>query len=65
LGRDMAIVLSSGKVRRTGAGEASLVEGQSLRIETSPNGEELLNVVVPAGKTWKVNIAVVVDEIDA
>jgi len=26
--------------------------GQSLRIETSPGGEELLDVEVPAGKVW-------------
>lgn len=28
--------------------------GKRLKIETSPDGEEILNVEVPAGKTWAV-----------
>lgn len=39
--------------------------GRSLIIETSPSGEEILNVAVPWGKQWSVGIAVTVTETDA
>lgn len=36
--------------------------GQRLKIETLPNGEEVLDVVVPDGKHWSVGIVVSVTE---
>lgn len=39
--------------------------GTSLKIETSPGGEEVLDVTVPAGKKWTVGLAVGVVETDA
>lgn len=35
-----------------GQAELNAVAGQTLKIETSPDGEEILEVVVPAGKKW-------------
>ena len=38
--------------------------GKYLKVETTPNGEEILNDVVPTGKQWTVQIRVDVVEID-
>lgn len=38
--------------------------GQRLRIETSPGGAEILDVVVPAGKQWTATVSVSIDETD-
>jgi len=36
--------------------------GKTLKIETTPQGEEILSETVPAGKTWTVSISVSVIE---
>ena len=36
--------------------------GKTLTIETSPNGEEILSVEVPAGKTWVMDISIKIAE---
>ncbi len=41
-------------VEYTGFCNNTLTAGQTLKIESSPDGEEILNVEVPAGKTWQV-----------
>ena len=41
-----------------GGDSFELVAGKHLKIETSPGGEELLDAVVPAGKTWDINLTV-------
>lgn len=41
-----------------------LLAGQSLKIETSPNGEEILNIEVPVGKKWTVIISAFIREED-
>lgn len=38
--------------------------GQSLKIETSPGGEEVLNVECPAGSSWTVHITIAINELD-
>lgn len=38
--------------------------GQRLIIETSPGGSEILDVEVPAGKQWILNIGVDIRETD-
>ncbi len=38
--------------------------GQTIKIETTPGGVEILNVVVPAGKQWSLNVSVDVRETD-
>lgn len=42
-----------------------MAAGKTLKIETSPSGEEILDVTVPAGKKWSVGIVVSVEETDA
>ena len=48
-----------------GGSEFALAAGQSLKIETSPDGEEILNEECPAGKAWAVYVFVKIVEIDA
>ncbi len=49
------------------AEEAGIVipAGQSLKIETTPDGAEIANEVVPDGKKWTVTVSVSIDETDA
>jgi len=66
----MAIVLiehiHTAKLVRSGH-EATIAvsAGQSIKIETSPSGEELLNETCPAGKMWTAQIIVEITETDA
>ena len=39
--------------------------GKQFRIETSPGGAEVLDVIVPAGKHWSVGVSITVIETDA
>jgi len=39
--------------------------GQSLKIETSPDGDDILDVECPAGKAWSVRVIVEITETDA
>lgn len=41
-----------------------LEAGKNLKIETSPQGEELFNREVPVGKTWEVHVTVQIVETD-
>ena len=43
----------------------SVPAGQSLKIETGPEGEEILNEECPAGKAWSARIIVEITETDA
>ena len=47
---------------RVGGIEAT--EGQTLKIETSPDGTEILNALVPEGKRGVVSVKVSVQECD-
>ncbi len=49
----------------SGEGKFELGAGQSIVIETSPGGREVLSAECPAGKTWSVTVSVSVDETDA
>jgi hypothetical protein len=63
----MAIILIDESVSRNdriGDDDFELVAGQSLIIETSPGGIEILDEEVPAGKVWTVHVAVVISETD-
>jgi len=57
------IVVAS--VKKLGLAQLELVAGKSLRIETTPQGVEILNAEVPAGKTWTVEMSVLITETDA
>ncbi len=66
----MAIILTEHvwvpKTIRSGTEEgAAIAPGQSLRIETSPDGVEILNVQCPAGKAWRARVIVEITETDA
>ena len=49
------------------AGHATLAiaAGQSLKVETSPEGDEVLDVECPAGKAWSAKVDVTITETDA
>lgn len=42
-----------------------IAAGQSLIIETSPGGSEVLDVECPTGKAWSARIIVEITETDA
>lgn len=46
-------------------GNVKMSSGQTLKIESSPGGEEILNVAVPEGKRWSVYVQVKIQEFDA
>ena len=39
--------------------------GKSLKIETSPDGEDILDVECPEGKAWVARVIVEINETDA
>ncbi len=52
-------------VQKTGSESGvDVPAGKSVKIETTPGGIEILNVVVPAGKRWEVSFGVDVREFD-
>jgi len=52
------------ETRYSGQGSYSITAGKNLNIETSPNGEEILSVECPAGKSWEVTITIGIVETD-
>ncbi len=61
----MELVKTSLPVRVSQNGEQGgivITAGQTLTIETSPAGVEVLSVVVPVGKQWTTTIHVSIDE---
>lgn len=53
------------KFIKAGDDVVAVAAGQSLRIETSPSGEEVLDVVCPPGKSWLARIILEITETDA
>ena len=45
-----------------GSQVVSVSAGQSLKIETSPDGIEIIDVQCPEGKLWSVTVSVTVSE---
>ena len=45
-------------------GTVALAAGKTLKVETSPAGEEILTAVVPAGKVWSITIVIDITETD-
>jgi len=65
----MAITLTTRtipeQVIKSGSEDAlEVVAGKSLKIETSPDGIDILDEEVPAGKVWVVTISVQIKESD-
>jgi len=58
----MAITLSTeslpARTSKQGSDQLTLTAGKTLKIETTPDGEEILSATVPAGKTWTVTVSV-------
>jgi hypothetical protein len=52
------------RVSYIGSGSYSLSDEQHLKMEVSLGGEEILDAVCPAGKSWRVSIEVHVVETD-
>ena len=50
------------KSNYSGSGEVVVDSGKHLKIETTPGGLDILDVVVPEGKTWKVRIDISIEE---
>lgn len=50
---------------KRGYDDVSMSAGQHLKVETTPDGEELLDAVVPAGKVWTISVVVDIQETDA
>jgi len=59
---DTVVVAS---VKKLGLAQLELAAGKFLKIETTPQGEEILNAEVPAGKAWIVEMSVLITETDA
>ena len=51
------------RTKRSGEeGGIVITAGQSLKIETSPGGYDILDAEVPAGKQWTAVVSVSIDE---
>ena len=50
------------KLLKTGQDTFTVSAGKSLRVETSPDGVEYLNLECPEGKSWKVMVYVSIEE---
>ena len=65
----MAITLitetRTARVVKYGNDTVTVAAGKSLKVETSPGGEELLDEEVPTGKSWDVTVSVYIVETDA
>ena len=65
----MAIELAeyewAAKLVKSGSDVVDVAAGQSIKIETTPEGEEVLDAECPAGKAWSVRVIVEIEESDA
>jgi hypothetical protein len=57
---ELVEVSPAGEMKLATAGVYSVPSGKTLKIETSPRGENILSAQVPQGETWHVNISVTV-----
>ena len=64
----MAIQLNTNavlaKTHSTGDDSFYLTESQTLKIETTPHGEDVYEGTVPVGKVWEVRMYLQIDEIN-
>ena len=52
------------KSRFQSSGNVVLAAGQSIRIESTPGGQEFLDWTAPPGKVWTIDIGITVHEED-
>jgi len=50
--------------QRYGIEIVEIQPGQTLKIETSPGGEEILNFECPPGSVCTVQVSVIINEVD-
>jgi len=60
-----SIAATGAKLLKQGSDTFEATAGQRLTIETSPSGTEVLDVTVPSGKAWTIEVRVTVQETDA
>lgn len=53
------------KVVIEGMGGFTATAGQSVKLETSPAGQDIIDEEVPAGKVWRVYLSITINEEDA
>lgn len=46
------------------AGNIEVAEGQTLKVESSPGGEDIFQDTCPEGKHWHVNVILFIEEHD-
>ena len=46
----------------SGSGSFNVAAGKSLKIETSPLGESILDMTVPEGKSWQASVTISITE---
>ena len=46
----------------SGATGFDITAGKTLNIETSPDGSEILEITVPIGQTWRVQLTVQIEK---
>ena len=61
----LEITHPEGLVRKSGGESFVVTAGKSLKIETSPRGDDIMDEEVPDGKKWDVSVSVQVTETDA
>ena len=61
---DFSLSVVPSVTRYDGVQHVELPAGKRLKIETSPNGNELLDVEVPVGKKWVGTVVVRFVELD-
>lgn len=52
----------SATTRKTIRGIEQVAAGKTLKIETSPDGIDILELTVPAGKSWEVHFSIEIVE---
>jgi len=60
--RKVSFPAIAAKSNYSGSGEVEVSGGKHLKIETTPDGLDILDAVVPGGKLWKVKIDISIEE---
>ena len=53
-----------GLVMKSGRETFDVLGGKKLKIETSPEGVDILNAEVPEGKRWTVSLSLQISEVN-
>ncbi len=59
---NLNILVVTAKTIFTGDDNFQLAAGKHLKVETSPNGVDIYDGVVPAGKSWNVTVFMRIEE---